>query len=164
MFFSEIYESWREIQEEKYEVILRRLKDANAELGKLVLDLGSSVGFLADYLVKEGIEVEIVALDVEVSSLKKNNSDHLLIADGSFLPFKDGVFDSLFCIDVAHLLDDLSFDCVKDGGIVVLALPTRYDKEFAALLNSVRGCKVEEVFEINGRERERVAILRRIHT
>lgn len=120
MFFSEVYESWREIQYEKYEEILKRIEANGLSLGKFVLDLGSASGFLYDFLAERAAEVEIVALDVDKKSLMKNSSDHRVIADGDNLPFKKSVFDSLFCVDVAHLLDYLEFDCIKKKGLSFL--------------------------------------------
>ena len=162
MFFSEIYESWREIQYEKYEEILERIEKNDLSLGKLVLDLGSASGFLFDFLAERDVESEVVALDIDVASLEKNPSDHLIIGDGNNLPFKSCVFDSLFCVDVAHLLDNLRFDCVKKNGTIILALPARHKEIFESLVAESDHCQLIEKFEVNGREKELVALLKKL--
>ncbi len=166
MFFSEIYESWREIQYEKYEKIFEEIKNVNLTLGKLILDLGAANGFLTDFISERFINVEIVALDVDFRALKENSSEHKILADGNSLPFKEGIFDTLFCIDVISLLrnlDSLDLSCVKDKGVVILALPKRYREVFLKLLSrlSYEDCEIVKKFEINGSEREVVVILKK---
>ncbi|MET1124270.1 MAG: class I SAM-dependent methyltransferase [Archaeoglobaceae archaeon] len=157
MFSSKIYGSWREIQFEKFEAIFEAIEELDVELG-LTLDLGAANGFLKEFMVARGIEAEVVALDIDGDTLKLNPSEHLIVADGNALPFGCEVFDSLFCIDVAHLLERLDISCVKDGGLVVLALPYRHAEKFEKIKGQL-DAEIAVEFVINGREKEIVAIM-----
>ncbi len=158
-FCHRVYESWREIQYEKYGAILGTLEELGIGIGKLVLDLGSASGFLYDYLEENGYCCEVVALDIDGDAILVNRSQHRVIGDANFPPFIDGAFDSLFCVDVAHLLRELDVSCVREGGLIVLALPVRHSKRFHDFVDlTKRYARPLRIFESNGREREKIAI------
>ncbi|MCS7121098.1 MAG: class I SAM-dependent methyltransferase [Archaeoglobaceae archaeon] len=158
MFSSKIYKSWREIQFEKFDNIFEKLRKLGLDLGKLVLDAGSGNGFLKEYLKAHDVDVEVVALDVDLEILLENSSDYKVLGDANFTPFKRGVFDAIFCIDVAHLLKRLDTSPLKSSGLLVIAVPYRFKER----INSLK-VDAEKVFEFvsDGREKEYVKIFQR---
>lgn len=154
-FFSSIYESWREIQYEKYEALEleERLK------GKRVLDAGSSSGFLSDFLRERGTEVQIISLDADIRALRGCSSERVL-GRVEMLPFKEGVFDSIICFDVLHLSKTLDLRPLKKGGEAIVGVPWRHRETLLRWLERVEKERAE-LMEINVREREFVAILNR---
>ncbi|MDI3502319.1 MAG: hypothetical protein PWR09_443 [Archaeoglobi archaeon] len=151
-FFSSIYESWREIQYEKYEKLEldRRLEK------KRVLDAGASCCFLSDFLKERGVRAELISLDSDIQALKRCISERVA-GDVSKLPFRDEIFDVIVCMDVLHLSKDLDLRPLRRGGIAIVGVPERHRK---ILLEWLRD-REAEIFEINGREREIVAFVTR---
>ncbi len=167
-FFSHIYESWREMQYEKYEAIFRELESANASVrGKTVVDVGSAQGFLIDFMRGQGIQTKLyVGVDVDKSAIRKLNSQLKILASAEALPFKEEVFDVMFCIDVIHLLKDkLDLSPVKEDGVVVVALPSRHESKLQRFVEdmSAEGMEMLSSFSIEGKERECVVVLRKKH-
>ncbi len=106
-----IYENWLgKVQEEKIRKIIEEVKP----FGK-ILDVGCGTGVLERF-------VNAVAVDINLEYLKGVKSNIKILASGDTLPFKNDVFDFVFCIDVAHLLKNLQ-DLVrvlrKHGKLVV---------------------------------------------
>ena len=83
---------YREIQEEKYRSILRRVTFGRADL---ILDAGCGTGMLLEKIPKE----HAVGVDFSREMIKraknKNKSSNLVRADLSNLPFKDNTFDCI---------------------------------------------------------------------
>jgi|GEM_PF-5786624 2-polyprenyl-3-methyl-5-hydroxy-6-metoxy-1,4-benzoquinol methylase len=148
-FFTSIYESWREIQYEKYSTLEldKRLK------GKRVLDAGSSVGFLSDFLQERGCNAEIISVDLDEGALIKCSSESVL-GDITNLPFKERCFDAIVCFDVLHLSRTIDLRPLKEGGEMIVGVPKRHEN---VLLEWIEG-KNAEIREINGKEREIVAL------
>ncbi len=165
-FFTKIYESWRKIQYEKYEVILENLGLYGLELNnKYIFDVGSSKGFLHDFLEERGIKPRVfVAMDVDKEAIRKNRTSLKVVGMGEALPFKREIFDVIFCIDVLHLLKrKIDIEPLKNGGILIISLPKRYEHKMNAEVERLtnNGCKLLSLFEINGQEEEKVAIMMR---
>ncbi len=163
-FFTKIYESWRKIQYEKYEVILENLRLYGLELNnKYIFDLGSSKGFLHDFLEEKGIKPRVfVAMDVDKEAIRKNRTSLKVLGRGEALPFKREIFDVIFCIDVLHLLKRVvDIDPLKNGGVLIISLPERYEHKMNAGVEHLtkNGCKPLSLFEISGQEKEKVAII-----
>jgi len=66
-------------------------------------------------------------------------------------------------ISLLRNLDSLDLNCVKDKGVVILALPKRYGEVLLKSLSHISygDCEIVKKFEINGSEREVVAILKK---
>jgi len=82
-----------------------------------VLDVGSGPGFLEE-------KISAVALDVNVDDLKKFYGQRVL-ASGDHLPFVGGHFNTVFCIDTAHLLKEPEdiVRVLRPNGKLVVSLP-----------------------------------------
>jgi len=152
-FFSSIYESWREIQYEKYSALKleKRLR------GKRVLDAGSSLGFLTDFLKERGVESQIISLDVDERALRKCSSEKIL-GNVVALPFKRGVFDAIVCFDVLHLSGDIDLRPLKRGGQAIVGVPWKHGEVLLEWIERIEKKEVE-IEEVDGRERELVALL-----
>ncbi len=160
-FFNKVYESWRDTQIDKYRVILDRIgKDTIRD--KRVIDIGSASGFLYDFFQEMKINVQMVCADVDKSTIKQNPCPLKIICDGESASLKEGVFDMMFCIDVAHLLEELDTYPLKREGILILGLIKRHENKFTYFLNKLENnFEVVDVFEIKGKEEEKVAFLRK---
>lgn len=146
MFTPRIYEKWmRKTQVEKIQGILKRVK-----AGGRVLDLGCGAGFLEEFLPGA------VALDIDPECLRKVDGPRVL-ADAARLPFRDGVFDTVFCIDFIHLLkkvDELGRVLSEHGIAVVTLFCNEYTKtqRLRELKSRFRSMRVKEEFFVGGRE------------
>ncbi len=126
MFTDKIYDKWMAAtQREKLEKILEEVGADKLE-GKRILDVGSGPGFLS-----EALDEFVVSSDIDLENLRKAKGMKVL-ASGNSLPFGK-VFDIVFCIDTAHLLDKKRIGAefakvLKDDGILaVSAFCNRYN-------------------------------------
>ncbi len=101
---------YRELQEEKYEFLLKNYR-AN---GKNILDLGCGTGLFFEYIRKsildnQEIKCNYTAIDISWNMLLEFQSKfiiseclkrtpNLLLSDIEYLPFRDNVFSSIFSI------------------------------------------------------------------
>lgn len=156
MLCSEIYESWMEdAQERKIDAILKRMC---LRLRQPALDIGSGPGFLER-------RVDAVAVDVDLKNLKKCRGARVL-ASGDALPFKDGSFKTVFCIDSLHLLKSAgdALRVLAEGGRLAAAqFCSQYNKDekLAELKKKLQGFEIEDEFLIEGSEWEAVAVGRK---
>ena len=161
-FFNKVYESWRPIQYEKYRQIFERISISAFE-DKLIADVGSSTGFLFDFFRACGLNARTICTDVDKEAMKHNKCESKLICDARFMPFKKHVFDVMFCIDVLHLLDFIDTSSLKHNGILILGVIKKHEEKFDDFIKSIEsGFRVLDIFEINGREEEKVAILMKL--
>ncbi|MBI2578234.1 MAG: class I SAM-dependent methyltransferase [Candidatus Aenigmarchaeota archaeon] len=160
MFFSEIYGSWRKIQEEKYEGLWSILgRDFFAAFEKRrVLDLGCGSGYFESFLRSRGVNAGIISVDVEFT--KKVSP--FVIADGDSLPFRDGSFDIVVCVDTAHLLGGSDFRRVlRKNGILLMSVffnGTNYGERAEMLKEKLGGFEILLEFETGKRERDCVIV------
>lgn len=150
MFSSQIYSSWKEVQEEKYKSLLNFRHIFNG----LVLEIGSGSGYLSDFLVANGINASMICVDIE------KPSD--VLADGAELPFKDTIFDTIISIDAMHLIDDNDFARVlKKGGFALLALffnTENFNERRNLIKQKLHGFEIIAEFELCDREHEYVIL------
>ena len=113
-------------QRHKIESVLNYVKR-----GEFVLDLGSGSGVVSDKIANMGCEV--VAADLSLGKIKncrKKNPQTLgVVCDGRDLPFKEGSFDRVICIEVIEHIPQAE-KCVSeisrvlgDNGELVLTTP-----------------------------------------
>jgi SAM-dependent methyltransferase len=101
-----------EVQRIKIGQILREISFSSP-----VLDIGSGPGFLEE-------KISAVALDVNLDDLKKFHGQRIL-ASGDHLPFVGGHFNTVFCIDTAHLLKkpEETVRVLRPNGKLIASLP-----------------------------------------
>ena len=113
MMIESIYSDWMgETQRDKIRQILRKV-----EASGRILDIGAGPGFLEEFLD------DVVAVDIDLDNLKKAKGTKIL-ADGNHLPFPDKSFDTVFCIDSVHLIEnsDEIERVLSDGGRLIVSL------------------------------------------
>ena len=156
MFSSQVYSSWKELQEEKYKAILENFPQLF--LGN-ILDIGSGSGYLEKFLADHDITAKIVCVDIEKMAG--------IIADGGKLPFKDNAFDAVISIDAMHLVKGKDFARVlKKCGFALLALffnSENYEERKELLKAKLHGFEIIKEFEICGKENEYIIFARKLH-
>lgn len=141
----------REAQLEKIKGILSRVEPVGR-----VLDIGCGAGFL------EGFIHGIVAVDVDRVNLRKSDGSKV-VADGNRLPFRDAVFDTVFCIDVIHLLQKAGelARVLRQEGILVLTLfcnEYNQDARMKELRERAVGMRIIDEFYAGSRELDAVLV------
>ncbi len=128
------YDEWMgDEQREKIREILKRVK-----LNGLILDLGSGPGYLSEFL--KGV----ISLDINKDYLLSFSGKRIL-GDMNYLPFKDGVFDSVFSLDSFHFLKNVEKlkRVLKKGGKIVVSI-------FCNKENCIeKGDKIEKEIKLN---------------
>ncbi|RLJ10064.1 MAG: hypothetical protein DRP15_01355, partial [Candidatus Aenigmatarchaeota archaeon] len=116
-----IYDSWKGKQNEKFETLFNKI-DLDA-LGGLILDLGSGSGFLGEFLKTSGIDtLNFVELEIDKDMIRKSYGEKRILGDGNNPPFKDEMFDWVFCIDAVHMIECNLSCLVKPGGYIIISL------------------------------------------
>lgn len=118
-FFSKIYHSWSEIQNEKYHKIIDILKENDIRITGKILDVGCGPLYFEKFLESRGISAEITCTDIE-----KQDAENFVRARGEKLPFSDRYFDMVFCMDSIHLIENADdiFRVMKNGGFLIVSL------------------------------------------
>ena len=152
-FTGKIYEEWmREIQSKKIRGILKCIKPEPR-----VLDVGCGAGFLEEY------QPGVYAVDIDIKNLKKARARKVL-ADGNHLPFKSKSFNTLFCIDVIHLLrgiKELGRVLSSGGKAVVSTFCSEYNKKekLKWLREQFKEWKKEKDFFVGEKELDAVLVV-----
>ena len=108
MFFNRIYDSWKKVQMEKYEVIYGMIKKHGIKLG-LSLDVGCGPFYLQEFFKEKDDYVNFICIDVDKELRSINTNKYkFLFADGNMLPFKEESFDTVFIIDSTHFIRNFS--------------------------------------------------------
>ncbi len=146
MFFDKIYESWREIQYEKFSKIFGILQGLE---GKTVLDVGCGDMFLEEFLKSKGINAHIISVDVKMPN---HIYGKFVLADGNFLPFKN-VFDAVIVFDSGHLFNlERVKDVVVENGEIIVATPEKFSHRVKLDL------PIKFSTVLNGKEKEIVTV------
>nr|MDO8076916.1 class I SAM-dependent methyltransferase [Candidatus Freyarchaeota archaeon] len=144
---------YREIQEEKYRSILRRVTFRRADL---ILDAGCGTGMLLEKIPKE----HAVGVDFSREMIKraknKNKSSNLVRADLSNLPFKDNTFSKVLGVtilqNVEHPLKavrEIRRVTKKKGLTILSTLKKKTTKEEIRKLIRNAQLKEKEVYKIS---------------
>lgn len=94
--------------EQRYGPLISILNDLKKLEGLIVLDSGCGLGRVSILLSKQGAEVFGIDIDAErlvianANARRCNSHPIFLRADGRKLPFPDGIFDVVTCIDVTE--------------------------------------------------------------
>jgi len=161
-YFSKIYDSWKNIQKEKYEIILDIFIKNKIKFSEvLVLDLGCGPFYFEEFLEDKKIKTKnFILFDKDRKLIGKRNN--FVLGDLNRLPFKKEVFDIVFCIDVLHFIDnpkDLKY-LVKKGGFVLISQFLRVGEDINKSLKKFEGFKILEEFLFNCKEKEIIILLR----
>ena len=168
MFSPKVYESWKDIQRQKFDTILNVLgKDfiANLFAGRRVLDIGVGFGYFEEFLHETSIKANIIGIDRDHESAKKCNVP-LVIGNANRLPFKSAVFDIILAIDSFHSVKSGDFSRVlKKNGIALITMffnDYNYDKICADVKDKLVSFDIICAFEIRGKENEYVVLARKL--
>ncbi len=152
MFSSQIYESWRSLQYEKYDFLLSKIPDF---FDGTILDSGCGNSFLKRYLKTRNINANIIGVDI---------ADGDIVADASSLPFPDECFEKIACIDAIHLFNP-DLRVLKKGGMILASVffnDDSYTGKRRILMDKLFGLKIIDEFIFNGRENELFVLARKI--
>ncbi|HEY0068717.1 MAG TPA: class I SAM-dependent methyltransferase [Chloroflexia bacterium] len=140
------FDRWRERriwQEEHQEA---NLQDIRAVLGSKVagtrlLDLGAGMGGLSVALLREfggaGLEVQATDYNPDYAQIARLRAQRyrldlpITVAAGEKLPYADGLFDVVLCMDVLEHVQDVDavlgeiHRVLKPGGVVLTTVPNR---------------------------------------
>jgi 2-polyprenyl-3-methyl-5-hydroxy-6-metoxy-1,4-benzoquinol methylase len=147
-FSTDIYESWREKQFEKYEDLLPKLKK-HLKRGYSVLDIGIGKAWLEEFLENHGIRFkEVVGIDNdERMTLPQRKGITYFITD-EFLTSKK--FDLVICFDTLHLLKEPHNLLGYSKNLVLVSLPMAFKNK----LEIFKSQRIMEEGEIGKQEKD----------
>lgn len=101
-----------------------------------VMDLGSEIGIGVALMESVNGEIELLACDIDLVSLKAStersdrNANRRIQADGAFLPMRSNTLSGLCMVNIIHLVKDpekILTECyrvLKPGSQAVICIPT----------------------------------------
>lgn len=167
MFFPEIYESWKDVQRQKYEGMLNILgKEFVKSLfaGRRVLDMGAGFGYFEDFLHESRIKTNIIGVDRDMRAAGRCRVP-LVVGNANRLPFKSGVFDIILSIDSFHSIKSSDFSRVlRKKGLALITMffnEYNYEKICEEVKEKLLGFEIICAFEMRGKENEYVVLARK---
>lgn len=172
------FDKWRErrIWQENHQEA--NLRDVSATLGSAVrdarvLDLGAGMGGLSVALMREfgqqGLQLQATDYNPNyacIASLRSRRYELKLpitVAAGEQLPYRDGAFDLVLCMDVLEHVQDVGavlremYRVLKPGGLVLTTVPNRRafrDPHYhLPLINWLPESVAEKIIERAGRSK-----------
>ena len=153
-FSTDIYESWREKQLEKYSDLFPRIKNY-LKKEYSVLDIGIGKAWFEEFFGSEKIKFkEVIGMDVdERMTLPQKKGITYFITD-DFLTAKK--FDLVVCFDTLHLLKDPRRVLDYSKNLVLVSLPMA----FKGKLDVFRGQNIMEEGEIGKQEKDYFVLIK----
>ena len=151
MMMEKIYSEWMgDTQKKKISHILTKV-----EVKGKVLDIGAGPGFLEEF-------VDAIAVDIDLENLK-NARGIKILADGNNLPFKEESFDTIFCIDTIHLIEnthEIEDILKKDGRLIVSLFSNEYNfKDRMEYLKGLFSLEIEKEFTVRTKKEWDVVVV-----
>jgi SAM-dependent methyltransferase len=153
-FSTDIYESWREKQLEKYSDLFPRLKDyLKGEYS--VLDVGIGKAWFEEFLEGKKVKFkEVIGIDMdERMTLPQKKGITYFITD-DFLTTKK--FDFVVCFDTLHLLKDSRRILDYSKNLVLVSLPMAFKEKLGAF----KSLNVIEQGEIGKQEKDYFVLIK----
>lgn len=127
------YGSFDRQGQKRYE---RALKLAEIKNGDRILDVGCKDACLCDMLAEKNVACEYYGIDISqqvIDSIKgkKGSFQRCDVMNG--LPFQDGYFDRIFCLELLEHVENPTFllkefyRVLKSDGVLVLSVPNPYN-------------------------------------
>ena len=153
MFSSQIYESWRSAQNEKFAFLLEHIPNLFTDT---VLDLACGQNFLKQFLESKNIGCKVIGADIEGGDV---------VADANNLPFVDGSFEKIICIDALHLFGNDFQRILKRNGTILAGIffnNESFEEKRRLLLKKLDGLKIIDELIFIGKENELFIVARRL--
>ncbi|MFH1420832.1 MAG: class I SAM-dependent methyltransferase [Candidatus Aenigmatarchaeota archaeon] len=161
-FFSNVYDSWKQIQFEKYKQMLPMLQEMNLAS---TLDVGAGSGFFEEFLEENGFSTGgFVCVEPDKKMFKACGFRNKILCSAEKLPFENERFDSLVCLDTIHLITDAKdmSRVLKNNGKMLVSLfcnKDNVDEKEKMILEKLKGFKVLEKKLVPGKELELVMLV-----
>jgi len=153
-FSTDIYESWREKQFEKYSDLFPRLKDyLKGEYS--VLDIGIGKAWFEEFLEAKRVKFkEVVGIDTDERMTLPQKKGITYFITHDFLTTKK--FDFVVCFDTLHLLKDPHRVLDYSKNLVLVSLPMAFKDK----LDPFRSQNILEQGEIGKQEKDYFVLIK----
>jgi len=135
-FYEKRAESYTKFDRQGFARYRRALKLANVQSGAKVLDVACKHAFLCDLLDKKGLNCDYCGIDISekvIENLKHKKGSFQVCDVMQGLPFEDGTFDYIFCLELIEHVENPTFllnqfkRALKDDGVLILSTPNPYN-------------------------------------
>lgn len=135
-FYENRAESYTKFDKQGFTRYHRALKLANIQNGAKILDVGCKHAFLCDFLTEKGFDCDYYGVDISekvIENLKRKKGSFQVCDVMKGLPFEDGKFDYIFCLELLEHVDNPTFllnqfkRVLKNDGILLLSTPNPYN-------------------------------------
>lgn len=135
-FYENRAESYTKFDRQGFARYSRALKLVNIQNGTKILDVGCKHAFLCDFLAENGINCDYHGLDISekvIESLKHKKGSFQVCDVMEGVPFEDGNFDYIFCLEVLEHVENPTFllnqfnRVLKNDGVLLLSVPNPYN-------------------------------------
>lgn len=167
MYSAKIYNSWEELQKEKYTYILKSINISPFLKGPTA-DIGIGSGFFEEFLQQRRIKIKnIIGIDKNEEMIKKQKIKiKNIIADANSLPFKSKLFGLIICLDVIHTINktDEMKRILKKGGHILISIfcnIANVEKVAEEVKEKMNGLTLVKKFIIEGKEMELIFLFKK---